>query len=72
MKYAVLMGSGAMIPSYIKVSYGTYSKVSRGDSEAHRQHGDAISPLLFPAYFPYFEIKTNVDCTFKLRSHCNF
>jgi hypothetical protein len=57
MNYAVLIGSGATIPSYIKVSYGTYSKISGGDSEVHRHHGDAVSPLLFPAYFPYFEIK---------------
>jgi hypothetical protein len=74
MKYAVLMGAGAMIyiPSNIKISYGIYSKVNWGDSETHRQHGDPISLLLFPAYFPYFEIQTNTEFTFKRRSHCNF
>lgn len=54
MKYAVLMRSGAMIPSYIKVSDGTYSKINGG---IQRHHADAISLLLFPAYFPCFEIK---------------
>jgi hypothetical protein len=45
MKYAVEMGSGAMIyiPSFIIIGSGI-QKLIRG---IHRQHGDRISLLLF-------------------------
>jgi hypothetical protein len=48
MKYAVQMGSGAMIcvPSFIKIGSGI-QKLIRGDTQTHRQHGDLISILLF-------------------------
>jgi hypothetical protein len=42
------MGSGAVIyiPSFIKISSGI-QKLIRGDTQAHRQHDDSISLLLF-------------------------
>jgi hypothetical protein len=46
MKYAVLMGSGAMIyiPSYIKIG----SAIQKwGDAQTHRQKGERISLLPF-------------------------
>jgi hypothetical protein len=45
MKYAVDMGSGAMIyiPSFIKICSGIQKLIR----ELHRQHGDLISLLLF-------------------------
>jgi hypothetical protein len=48
MKYAVERGSGAMIyiPSFINIGPGIQTLI-RGDSQAHRQHGDLISALLF-------------------------
>jgi hypothetical protein len=48
MKYAVKMGSGAMIyiPSFIKTGSGI-KKLIRGDTQAHRQHDDLISLLPF-------------------------
>jgi hypothetical protein len=48
MKYAVEMGSGAMIdiPSFIKISSGI-RKLIREDTETHRPVGDRISLLLF-------------------------
>jgi hypothetical protein len=51
MKYAVEIGSGAMmyIPSFMKVGSGT-QKLIRGhidDTQAHRQQGDLISLHLF-------------------------
>jgi hypothetical protein len=48
MKYAVEMGSGAMmyIPSFIKIDSGI-QKLTRGHSQTHRQHGDRISLLSF-------------------------
>jgi hypothetical protein len=41
MKYAVDMGSGAMIyiPSLIKIGYG----IQKLTAEIHRQHGDRMS-----------------------------
>jgi hypothetical protein len=41
MKYAVKMGSGAMIyiPSFMKIGWGIQKEIG-GDSETHRQHGD--------------------------------
>jgi hypothetical protein len=47
MKYAVEMGSGAMIyiPSFIKISLGIQT-FRRGDSQTHRQHGNLISLVL--------------------------
>jgi hypothetical protein len=49
MKYAVEMGSGAMIyiPCFIKI-YSGFQKLMGGDTE----DGDRISLLLFLAYFP--------------------
>jgi hypothetical protein len=48
MKYAVEMGSGAMIciPSFIKIGSGI-QKLMRGGGVIHRQHGDLISLLSF-------------------------
>jgi hypothetical protein len=48
MKYAVEMGSGAMIyiPSFIKNGSGI-QKLICGDTQTHREHGDLISLLLF-------------------------
>jgi hypothetical protein len=45
MKYAIEMGSGAMIyvPSSIKIGSGI-QKLIRGDSRTHRQHGDSHKP----------------------------
>jgi hypothetical protein len=47
MKYAVQMGSGAMIyiPSFIKTGSGI-QKLIGGDSQTHREHDDLISLLL--------------------------
>jgi hypothetical protein len=47
-KYAVEMGSGAVIyiPSFIKIGSGIL-KLMRGDSQTHRQHEDRISLLSF-------------------------
>jgi hypothetical protein len=46
MKYAVEMGSGAMIyiPSFIKIGSGI-QKLIGGDSQTQRQYGDHISLL---------------------------
>jgi hypothetical protein len=48
MKYAVEMGSGAMIyiASYINIG-SDIQQVIRGDSQTHRQQGDRISLLLY-------------------------
>jgi hypothetical protein len=48
MKYAVEMASSAMIyiPSFMKIC-SDIQKLIGEDSEAHRQHGDLISLLLF-------------------------
>jgi hypothetical protein len=45
MKYAIEMGSGAMIhiPSFIKIGSGIQTLIGG----IHRQHGDLISLLLF-------------------------
>jgi hypothetical protein len=45
MKYAE-MGSVAIIYKFHKDCF-RHSKVYRGDSQTHRQHGDLISLLLF-------------------------
>jgi hypothetical protein len=47
MKYAVEMGSGAMIyiPSFIKIGPGI-QKLIQGEPQTHRQHSDLISLLL--------------------------
>jgi hypothetical protein len=44
MKYAVEMGSGAVmyVPGFIKIGSGI-QKVNRGDTQTHRQLGDRIS-----------------------------
>jgi hypothetical protein len=48
MKYVVEMGSGVMIYICIKFHKNLFrhSKVNRGNTEIHRQHGDRISLLL--------------------------
>jgi hypothetical protein len=48
MKYAVEMGSGAMIyiPSFKKIGSGN-QKLMGWDSQTHRQHGDLISLFSF-------------------------
>jgi hypothetical protein len=48
MKYAVEMGSGAMIyiPSFIKIGSGI-QKLIGGNRMTHRQQGDRISLLVF-------------------------
>jgi hypothetical protein len=48
MKYAVEMGSGAMIctPSFIKIG-SAIQKLTGGDSHTHRQNDNLISLLLF-------------------------
>jgi hypothetical protein len=48
MKYAVEMGSGAMIyiASFIRTG-SSIQKLIGGDSQTHRQHGDSISLLSF-------------------------
>jgi hypothetical protein len=50
MKYAVEMGSGAMIStsSFIKTGSCIQKLMGRGDTQTHRQHGNLISlPSLF-------------------------
>jgi hypothetical protein len=58
MKYAVKMGSCAVIyeyiPSFIKIS-SAIQKLIGWDTQTHRKHGDGISLLLFLAYFSYFK-----------------
>jgi hypothetical protein len=56
MKYAVEMGSGAVIyiPRFIKIGSGIQKLIGE-DTQTHREHGDLISLFLFLAYFPYFE-----------------
>jgi hypothetical protein len=48
MRYAVGMGSGAMIyvPSFIKTGSGI-RKLTGGDSQAHRAHGHLIAYFYF-------------------------
>jgi hypothetical protein len=48
MKYAVEMGSGAMIylPNFIKIGPGI-QKLIVGDSQTHREHGDLIGLIIF-------------------------
>jgi hypothetical protein len=49
MKYAVEIGSGAMmyVPSFIKTGSGIQKLMGRIHIQTHRQHGDLISLLLF-------------------------
>jgi hypothetical protein len=50
MKYAVEMGSGAMIhiPGFIKICSGTRKLIGGGgDTQTHRQKSDIISQLHF-------------------------
>jgi hypothetical protein len=48
MKYAVEMGSGAIIyiPSFIKIG-SAVQNLKPGDTQIHREHGNRISRLLF-------------------------
>jgi hypothetical protein len=54
MKYAVGMGSGAMIyiPSFIKIDSGIQKLIvgAGGIHTQHRQHGNPISLFIFPTY----------------------
>jgi hypothetical protein len=49
MKYAVELGSGGMIYSYIPIFIKIGSNIQKlmGGGDTHRQHGDLISLLLF-------------------------
>jgi hypothetical protein len=49
MKYAVEMGSGAMIylPSYITVGSAIQKLIGATQTHRHKLHGDRISLLLF-------------------------
>jgi hypothetical protein len=49
MKYAVELGSGAMmyIPSFIKIGSGIRKLMGKGDSQTDGEHGDRISLLSF-------------------------
>jgi hypothetical protein len=49
MKYAVEMGSGAMIyiPSFIKIGSGIQKLMGGIHIQTHRQQGDLINLLLF-------------------------
>jgi hypothetical protein len=48
MKYAAEMGSGAMIPIFIKINSAIQKLIGEyTDTQTHRQHGDRISLLLF-------------------------
>jgi hypothetical protein len=53
MKYAVHMGSGAMvyIPSFIKIGSGIRKLNGAGGIHGHQQHGDLVSLLLFNFFF---------------------
>jgi hypothetical protein len=52
MKYAVKMGSGAMIyvPSFIKIGSAIEEFIGE-DTQIHRQRGDRISLLIFYSYY---------------------
>jgi hypothetical protein len=49
MKYAVEMGSGAVIyvPRFIKIGSGVQKLTGRGYTHKHRRHGVRVSVLLF-------------------------
>jgi hypothetical protein len=61
MKYAVEMGSGAMIYVHTRFykDWFRHSEVDKGDTQTHRQHGDLMSLLLF--YFILFFKMREVD-----------
>jgi hypothetical protein len=67
MKYAVDMGSGAMIyvPNFIKTG-SSIQKLIRG-IHRHRQHGDLISLILL-AYFCYFKTMIYIPIFIKICS----
>jgi hypothetical protein len=54
--YDVEVGSSAMIDvrSFIKIGSGV-QKLTRGDSQTHRQHGGLTRLFSVLAYFPFFE-----------------
>jgi hypothetical protein len=56
MKYAVEIGSGAMIyiPSFINTGSGIQKLIQKiyGHRDTHRQQGDLVSLMLVLAYFP--------------------
>jgi hypothetical protein len=47
MKYAVNMGSGAVIciPCLMKIDSGIQKLMGGGGSQTYRQHGEIISPI---------------------------
>jgi hypothetical protein len=49
MKYAVGMGSGAMIyvPGFINIGSAILKLIGGGETQTHRHHGDRISLFLF-------------------------
>jgi hypothetical protein len=68
MKYAVEMGSGAMIytyvPSFINIGSGIQKLMGRIHIQTHREQGDLISLLLF---FQNKEMKLKIsakNCTY--------
>jgi hypothetical protein len=61
MKYAAEMGSGAMIYTKFHKCWFRHSKVNRGDSQAHKQHGDSISLLYESRLKMHFEL-THESC----------
>jgi hypothetical protein len=69
MKYAVDMGSGAMIyvPSFIKIGSGIQQLIGGEDSQTHThiQHGDHISLLSFFQHKECRLIKTAEALRFK-------
>jgi hypothetical protein len=73
MKYAIQMGSGAMIyehiPSFIQIG-SDIQKLIAGDTQTYRQLDDFISLLLFLKYkesslkmqlYPCKSLKSNID-----------
>jgi hypothetical protein len=65
MKYAIEMGSGAMIniPCFIKIGSVIQKLIGR-DTKSHREHGDRISLLL------YFQNKESRLKIFNKKLHC--
>jgi hypothetical protein len=64
MKYAVEMGSGAMIyiPSFMKVSSSIQKLI--GNTQVYRQDGDHISPLTaYGVLTDFVSLGTQIDYT---------
>jgi hypothetical protein len=62
MKYAIDMGSGAMIyiPSFMKIGPGV-QKLLKRDTQTHRQHDDLISILVFLFQNNECNLKININ-----------